>query len=412
MEGTSVVPPNRPPNCGKLITILSIDGGGIRGIIPAVILSYLESQLQELDGEDARIADYFDVIAGTGSGGLMTALLTAPNQNRRPLNAAKDIIPFYLYHYPYIFQQIKGPFGKVIDQGKALTGPKYDGKYFRKLIMHVLGGTRLHQTLTNVVIPTFDIKNLEPIIFNSYEVALEGSILDAKLSDICIGTTAAPTHMPPYYFKNKDVQGRQREFNLIDGSIVANNPTLLAINEVTKQVLKGHPDFYPAKPLEFNHYLIISIGTGSAKNEHKYNSRTVAKWGMFDWLFNGSSTPLMEAFHQASGATVDLQSSVLFKALQSEDKYLRIQDNTLTGALSSMDEATKENLGNLVRVGENLLRKPVFKVDIHTGEYKPVNNGGTNMEALQKFAKLLSDERKLRLSQLSLPLSDYVPFYS
>lgn len=58
----------------------------------------------------------------------------------------------------------------MIDQGKALTGPKYDGKYFRKLTMHVLGGTRLHQTLTNVVIPSFDIKNLQPIIFNSYEV--------------------------------------------------------------------------------------------------------------------------------------------------------------------------------------------------------------------------------------------------
>lgn len=61
-----------------------------------------------------------------------------------------------------------------------------------------------------------------------------------------------------------------------------------------------------------------------------------------------------------------------------------MQDNTLTGALSSMDEATKENLGNLVRIGENLLRKPVFKVDLNTGEYKQVDNGGTNMEALKK----------------------------
>ncbi|CAN4079643.1 unnamed protein product [Withania somnifera] len=95
-----------PPNTGKLITILSIDGGGIRGIIPGVILAYLESQLQELDGEDARIADYFDLIAGTSTGGLVTAMLAAPNKNKRPLYAAKDITPFYLEHSPKIFPQI------------------------------------------------------------------------------------------------------------------------------------------------------------------------------------------------------------------------------------------------------------------------------------------------------------------
>ncbi|KAF8377522.1 hypothetical protein HHK36_030904 [Tetracentron sinense] len=80
----------QPPTYGNLITILSIDGGGIRGIIPGTILAYLESQLQELDGEDARLADYFDVIAGTSTGGLLTAMLTAPDDNNRPLFAAKN----------------------------------------------------------------------------------------------------------------------------------------------------------------------------------------------------------------------------------------------------------------------------------------------------------------------------------
>ncbi|KAF5955723.1 hypothetical protein HYC85_008579 [Camellia sinensis] len=95
----------QPPTYGNLITILSIDGGGIRGIIPATILTYLESQLQELDGEDARLADFFDVIAGTSTGGLITAMLTAPNENNRPLFAAKDIKNFYLEHSPKIFPQ-------------------------------------------------------------------------------------------------------------------------------------------------------------------------------------------------------------------------------------------------------------------------------------------------------------------
>ena len=62
--------------------------------------------MQELDGEEARLADYFDVIAGTSTGGLVTAMLTTPDQNNRPLFAAKDIIPFYLDHCPKIFKQI------------------------------------------------------------------------------------------------------------------------------------------------------------------------------------------------------------------------------------------------------------------------------------------------------------------
>ena len=95
----------QPPTYGNLVTILSIDGGGIRGIIPATILAFLESQLQELDGEDARLADYFDVISGTSTGGLVTAMLTAPNDKKRPLFAAKDIKPFYLEHCPKIFPQ-------------------------------------------------------------------------------------------------------------------------------------------------------------------------------------------------------------------------------------------------------------------------------------------------------------------
>jgi patatin-like phospholipase/acyl hydrolase len=97
----------QPPTYGNLVTILSIDGGGIRGIIPATILEFLESQLQELDGESARLADYFDVITGTSTGGLVTAMLTAPNAEKRPLFAAKDIKPFYLENCPKIFPQQK-----------------------------------------------------------------------------------------------------------------------------------------------------------------------------------------------------------------------------------------------------------------------------------------------------------------
>jgi predicted acylesterase/phospholipase RssA len=100
------VPEPTPPPCqGRLITVLSIDGGGIRGLIPATILACLEAKLQELDGPEARIADYFDVIAGTSTGALITSMLAAPDDDRRPLFAAGDLTNFYLENGPKIFPQ-------------------------------------------------------------------------------------------------------------------------------------------------------------------------------------------------------------------------------------------------------------------------------------------------------------------
>ncbi|RZR97922.1 hypothetical protein BHM03_00027197 [Ensete ventricosum] len=154
-----------PPAFGKRVAVLCIDGGGVRGLIPATIIAFLEAKLQELDGPEARIADYFDVIAGTSTGGLVTAMLTTPNAEKRPLFAAKDIIQFYLDNSHMIFPQ------------KRLTNSK--------------------------------------------------PLKDALLSDICISTSAAPTYLPGHYFETKDENGNKRSFNLVDGGMAANNPVSL-----------------------------------------------------------------------------------------------------------------------------------------------------------------------------------------
>lgn len=144
---------------GDRVTVLTIDGGGIRGLIPGTVLAYLEEQLQELDGPEARLADYFDYIAGTSTGGLITAMLAAPaDGSRRPLFAAEGINPFYLEHGPRIFPR-KWSIA-------AASGPKHDGKYLRAVTRRVLGETRVRDTVTDVIIPTFDVKLVQPIIFS------------------------------------------------------------------------------------------------------------------------------------------------------------------------------------------------------------------------------------------------------
>ncbi|MED6206956.1 Proteolipid protein 2 [Stylosanthes scabra] len=353
--------------------------------------------MQELDGEDARLADYFDVISGTSTGGLVTAMLTAPNEHNRPLFAAKDIKPFYLEHCPSIFPQYRCLRGTLLAKFiRQLGGPKYDGKYLHGVVREKLGDIRLHETITNVVIPTFDIKFLQPTIFSSYQIKSSTPGFDAKLSDICISTSAAPTYLPAYHFTNKDSNGNVHEFNLIDGSVCANNPTLVAMNQITKQIMDEDSDFFSIKPTDYGRFLIISIGTGAAKNEGKLNAKKAAKWGLLDWLTYSGSSPLIDVFSQSNADMVDFHLATLTQALHSQENYLRIQDDTLTGTDSSVDISTKENLERLCQIGENLLKKPVSRVNLKNGRFEPLENGGTNEEAIKRFAKILSEERRLR----------------
>ncbi|KAK4599500.1 hypothetical protein RGQ29_009524 [Quercus rubra] len=302
MEKT--ISPLRPPAHGNFITVLSIDEGGIRGIIPGIILSFLESELHKIDGPEARIADYFDAITGTSIGGLFTTMLTAPNENKRPMYAAKDIKAFYFDNGPKIFSQDR-----------------------------------------------YEVKN--------------HAHFDALLSDICIGTSAAPTYFPAHNFDTKDSTGRVRKFNLIDGGVAANNPlisliyTLIIIGEVTKEINRGSPNFR----------------TGSTKVDEKYTAEEAARWSIFGWLTSGHSAPLL-----------------LTDALSPKSAR---DDDTLKGEVSSVDISTKENMENLAKVVEGLLKKPVSRVNLETGNLEPSKHE-TNEEALIRFAKLLSKEKYCR----------------
>lgn len=395
-----VIPTLPPPTQGKLITVLSIDGGGVRGLIPGTILGYLEAELQKIDGEDARLADYFDVIAGTSTGGLVSAMLTTPNANNRPLFAAKDIKEFYFEQCPQIFPVKKW---LIFDQARQvkeyLTGPKYDGQHLHKMVKEKLQTTRLHQTLTNVVIPTFDIRAFQPIVFSNFELAKNPS-LDAYLADICIGTSAAPTYLPCHAFETEDEDtGLVREFNLVDGGVVANNPTLVALSEVMKESSAGNTELPRMKPTEYENFLVLSLGTGSPKREQRYNAYDAAKWNLVQWLTT-NGTPIIDIYAEGSSDMVDFHLATIFQNIEkAEDNYLRIQDPSLTGNVASMDLSTEENLQNLVKVGEALLQQPVSRVNLLTGTYEPISEGITNAAALTSFAQRLSDERNSRLGK-------------
>ncbi|KAI3935881.1 hypothetical protein MKX01_004608 [Papaver californicum] len=402
-----------PPS--KLITILCIDGGGVRGIIPSTILAFLEAQIQELDGSDARLADYFDIISGTSTGGLVTAMLTAPDAHNRPLFAAKEIPQFYLDHCSKIFPQ---PNRGIFDGAKKwihdmVGGPKYDGEYFHGLLRELLGETRLHQTLTSVAIPAYDVKLRHTCIFTT-EKAKTSLIQNPLLSDVCISTSAAPTYLPPHRFQVKakvNEKEQVREFNLIDGGVAANYPITLPY-ALLPGVCKGNPNFFRQGN---GKVLMLSLGTGSSTRveaeKQEITADVAAKWGVVDWLryTNGLSdlfSPAEADISYYDNASILGLSQLWLGANQIE--FFRIQHNftkSESSSLSSMDIATKENLESLVRVGQELLKKPVTQVSVETGELEPMVHDEeenlchqeTNEEALLRIAKLLSSEKKDRL---------------
>lgn len=93
----------------------------------------------------------------------------------------------------------------------------------------------------------------------------------------------------------------------------------------------GNSDFLDKNPMEYcKDFLVISVGTGSPKQENKYSAPMAAKWGVLGWLNNNGGNPLIDSFSQASSDMVDFHASVVFKAFKSEKTYLRIQVLPLT----------------------------------------------------------------------------------
>ncbi|KAJ1255693.1 hypothetical protein BS78_K170800 [Paspalum vaginatum] len=384
---------------GRRKTVLTIDGGGVRGLIPGTVLAFLEAELQKLDGAGARLADYFDYIAGTSTGGFITAMLAAPGRGGRPLFAAGDINPFYREHGPRIFPQ-KSSLAAAF---AALWGPKYDGEHLRAMAGQVLGETRMCDTLTNIVIPAFDVKLLQPVIFSTHE-AKTMPWKNALLSDVCIGTSAAPTYLPAHHFwTHDDANGAEREYNLIDGGVAANNPTMVAMMSITGEMMAKEKDapYLLKEPAEDDcgRFLVLSIGTGSRCDEgHLYTAEISSRWGIIGWLRHRGMAPLLDIFMAASSDLVDIQAAVMFQMLRSDRNYLRIQDSKLHGAAAALDVATPENMDNLIGIGNSMLEQRVSRVNVETGKHEEVEER-TNAEALADLAKQLSLEKAARAEE-------------
>src|SRR5215208_1254371 len=137
--------------------VLAIDGGGIRGIIPAFVLAAIEELTQR------QIYELFDLVAGTSTGGIIALGVTKPGAGDKADKTARDLIELYEQEGDSIFPS---SFLHGLHLG-AIRGSKYEAKGIDATLRKHFGDVRLKDALKPVLIPTYDIEKQRPIFFKS-----------------------------------------------------------------------------------------------------------------------------------------------------------------------------------------------------------------------------------------------------
>ncbi|MBM3131450.1 MAG: patatin [Chloroflexi bacterium] len=317
----------------KLTRILSIDGGGIRGIIPGQVLVALEHKLKDRTGNpDARIADFFDLIAGTSTGGILTCIYLCPDLKKDPPHprfSAQEAVDLYLERGGKIFDV--STWQRVRSVG-GIRDEKYSEHELEEVLKEYLGELKLSQLLRPCLITAYDIERRRTKFFTSHD-AVNKEMHDYRVRDVARATSAAPT----YFQVEKMASLTEVPYALIDGGVFANNPTLCAYAEARNKL--------PGKPIA-KQMAVLSIGTGYVKNPYEY--KDARNWGVLQWV-----RPLFDIMMSGVSETVDYQLKQMFDAVGAPAQYLRINSDLLF-ASPDMDDASKENLVHLKQEGTRI----------------------------------------------------------
>ena len=318
----------------KLTRILSIDGGGIRGILPGQILVSLENKLKTLDNNpDAHIADYFDLIAGTSTGGILACLYLSPSEakNERPRFSAQKAVELYLDRGDEIFDI---SFWQKIRSGGGITDEKYSEKELEEALDDYIGKMKLDELLKPCLITSYDIRRRKGHFFRSHKAKLDHSY-NFFVKDAARATSAAPT-----YFEVARVKGDDKQiYPLIDGGVFVNNPALCAYSEARTWKF----DSFRGNPKAAN-MMIMSIGTGGT--DKKYEYKKAKDWGAIQWI-----QPIISIMMSGVADTVHYQLQQIYDAVGKPKQYKRLDPELFT-ADSAMDNASAENLEKLRKDGE------------------------------------------------------------
>ncbi|KAE8665438.1 putative inactive patatin-like protein 9 [Hibiscus syriacus] len=288
----------------KKTRILSIDGGGTTGIVAGAGLIHLEEQILLKTGDPhARIADFFDMIAGTGVGAIIAAMLSADDGTGHPLFTAREAVKFITLNNSKLF--------KVNKLAGVRNRKKFSGQSMDKVLKEMFkreDGTSLtmKDTCKHLLVPCFDLNSSAPFVFSRAD-ASESPSFNFEIWKVCRATSATPSLFKP--FRLISIDGKT-SCSAVDGGLIMNNPTAAAVTHV----LHNKRNFPSVNGVE--DLMVLSLGNGPSCGRSKVHSN-----GEF------STSSVVDIVLDGVSETVDQMLGNAF--CWNRTDYVRIQANGL-----------------------------------------------------------------------------------
>ncbi|MEO8589561.1 MAG: CBASS cGAMP-activated phospholipase [Flavobacteriales bacterium] len=329
----------------KKFTVLSIDGGGIRGILAAEFLAEMEARLQQ-DGKSPRLREHFDLICGTSTGSIIALALALDIP-------AQTIVDLYRNNARAIF--CKRSFGWIWS--------KYRSRALEALVRKTFQGEdktdpRLIDLKTRVCIPAYDLLAATTRVFKTPHHPQFHIDLHIPAYMVAMASSAAPTYFNPYSSSYANLQsGAETPFDLkVDGGIFANNPSLIGLTEAHRGL--GH---------KLEEIRLLSIGTGHSTFSE--GRRRIVwglfpkPWGRFYWMRKARVLDLMmQAQAQSIHFNIDILSGGVGAVKNYIFPYERISVDLGSNLKLPLDTKGKRKIRTLVQLGHRAFQTYGAKV--------------------------------------------------
>lgn len=302
------------------IRILTIDGGGVRGIIPAIVLGEIERRTGH------HPTELFDVIAGTSTGSLLAMSMISPGGDGRPRYPASSAADAYEEFAPKIFPRQRWA------QIRGLLHEKYSAEGLEAALQEFLGDTRFSDALVHTLVPTYDLMSQDILVFDSALSAQSDD--DMLMRHVVRGATAAPTYFDPFIL-SPPMSNRKRV--LLDGGLYANNPSVLALTQVASHYTGAD-------------VLVVSLGTG--QTVARSTSDDGQDWGVAQW-----AKPLLYVVANSTNKVIDFE----LQHFLGSERYHRFQVELPSEC--DLDDASPENFRRLRVLGDALVTKNNVAID-------------------------------------------------
>ena len=320
----------------RYFRILSIDGGGMRGLIPLYALDSLEQKLKARTRDPSVcLADFFELVVGTSSGSIIASSLLYPDhgkKNPRSKYSPREIIDLYMEYGKEIFG---ASWWQSIKSVGGLTEAKFSDAGIKRVMKRYLGDAELKDLIKPCLLPVYNIMRQQNFFFRQHR-AIKYPHENFLLRDVVRGCTAAPVIFPIAEVRSM----ANRLYHFVDGGIFAYNPAACAYIEARKLFPKIHAE----------NMLLLSL-SGGAFVDVELPDEKDRDWGAWEW---------MSAIHYiASASQIDVvhsQMEQMFLTCSDRHQYLRIHPSSGMGAMK-LDETDAKSLKEMCGLAAQIAQR-------------------------------------------------------